>query len=204
MFRIYRPGFPAGGGLAINWRQWRNDERNEWPRGTAQEREKFWEHAAAIGVDVAAYRQVLTVEPDPAPAKVKVAPRLTASANIRNAARALQFDPATIQACVDIESGGRGLADDGRPIIRCEAHLLFRAAGGAAPFANCVRIRDLDGDGLLEWNDSHEVRVYEQWMPYHGNQMLEWTALEKSVEACEAAGLDRDIPFRCTSWGAVR
>ena len=42
--------------IAINWRQWREDDRNTWPRGTQKEKDEFWEHAARIDVDVARYR----------------------------------------------------------------------------------------------------------------------------------------------------
>ena len=60
---------------------------------------------------------------------------------------------------------------------------------------------DLDGDGVLEWNDSHMLLHNGSWVRYHGNQGLEWLALERAVEMCEAGGHSRDIPFQCTSWG---
>ena len=177
-----RPWLPAElGTLLMEWRTAAEHNGDAPDPYSPEERTRFFTHARAIG----AWRD----------------DRPKIDAAIVDVCKDHGFEPAAIQAVIDIECGGKGCAPDGRPIIRLEAHLLFRAVNPQV-FADVIRIVDTDGDGKLEWDDSHEMRSGQGfWIPYHGDQGREWRALELAVDACVRAGFQRDLPFRCASWG---
>lgn len=83
------------------------------------------------------------------------------------------------------ESGGRGYAADGRPIIRFENHQFYSRWGrNNADTYNLHfsynRTRDDNGDGRADvWKD-HKWRRTEQdaWAEVHANQGLEWEVLQ--------------------------
>lgn len=101
---------------------------------------------------------------------------------ITAAAARLKCEPEALAAVIQVESAGSGLGPDG-PIIRCEAHLLWKYSQPAAASFHVA--------GPKPW----EGHTFEG-KPYHGNQRLEWLAF------LTAHAIDADAAVRATSWGA--
>jgi hypothetical protein len=114
---------------------------------------------------------------------------------IASVASDLQIPERALRAVLAVESSGRGLGDDGRPVIRLELHLLRprRPELFDGPDLTCRIL------GPQRW-EGHEVRLPGGWVPLHlGGQEREWAAydLVGLVGASEAASLS-------SSWGAAQ
>lgn len=109
------------------------------------------------------------------------------SPDITRVAASIRVEPAALAAVVAVESSGSGLNPDGRPVIRLEAHLLWRYTAGEARSAVDRRFRV---GGPQPW----EGHTFDG-SPYHGHQSVEWVAYLAAVE------IDPDAAMRATSWG---
>lgn len=94
------------------------------------------------------------------------------------AAGALACDLPAVKAVIAVESGGRGMGDDGRPIILFEPHVFSRLTEGRFD----VQAPDIS---------------YEKWgaLPYPKTQAEQWARLKR------ASGLDHEAALSATSWG---
>lgn len=111
----------------------------------------------------------------------------------------LGCEVAALRAVVAVESSGRGLNPDGRPVIRLEVHHLWRLATTAdarAAIDGRFRVK-----GPRPW-EGHEFLYYtgntggsSEWRAMHMGQALEWTAY-----VC-AQAFAPDAACRATSWG---
>jgi hypothetical protein len=80
------------------------------------------------------------------------------------------IDPRVAQAILQIESGGRTHGDNGKPIIRFEAHIFNNRVPGASQY--------FSHDRQKPWTNQQRL-VNGQWQPIHtGNQADEWAAYE--------------------------
>lgn len=100
------------------------------------------------------------------------------------------LDPLVLEAILQIESGGRSLGDDKRPIIRFEAHIFKQQLGNNALFDQHFRF------GAPIWT-GQQMLVDGEWKDIHvGSQAREWQAFEK------AATLDYEAAAQSISMGA--
>lgn len=104
------------------------------------------------------------------------------SPDIAAAAARLNCEPRALAAVIAVESSGSGFGKDGRPLIRIEAHLLWRYSQPAADRFHVA--------GPKAW----EGHTFDG-APYHGHQSLEWVAY------LTALAIDPDAAMRATSWG---
>lgn len=120
-------------------------------------------------------------------------------------AAALGCETVALRAVVKVESGGRGINPDGRPVIRLEAHHLWKHADTADKAAVDTRFRVLpQADGSKKPWLGHEFLIESgvaansgsEWRKMHTGQTLEWTAYMVAQE------IDPDAAMRATSWGA--
>lgn len=110
----------------------------------------------------------VTVDDLPSPQRLKMQDYV-------DAAQSLGVEVEVIRAVHEIEAGGRGFLEDGRPKILFERHIFFRETGGR--FAS-----------------SHPHICNRRSGGYLGNER-EWPRLE------EAKTLDRTAALRSASWG---
>ena len=96
------------------------------------------------------------------------------------------IDPQVLEAILQIESGGQALSDDGRPIIRFEAHIFKQQLGNDALFAQHFRYgqpvwtqRSMnDGSG---WKSIEEGGQARQWEAFDLAASLNYEAAAQSI-----------------------
>jgi hypothetical protein len=95
-----------------------------------------------------------------------------------DAARALGTDEAVVRSVVAVESNGKGLGDDGRPVILFEPHQFSRLTNH-------------------QFDKTHGGVSYPSWgdKPYPRTQAARWDQLEY------AAKLDHDAAYLSASYG---
>ena len=106
---------------------------------------------------------------------------------LASVAASIGVSPHALSAVVAVESAGSGLDKRGRPLIRVEAHLLWRHTSGAARAAVDARFKVL---GPRAW-EGHRF----DGASYHGSPAREWMAFGT------AFAIDSDAAVRATSWG---
>lgn len=99
------------------------------------------------------------------------------------------IDPRVLQAILKIESGGRALGTDGKPIIRFESH-IFEGKAGDTPYFRSTGAKPWQGQ---QWRRSEA----EPWRDIHtGHQADEYAAFEF------AKTINRDAAHQAISVGA--
>jgi len=83
-----------------------------------------------------------------------------------------RVDPLLVQAVVQVESGGRAFAH-GRLIIRFEPHLFIERLSGNDRDKATVRFQV----GSPTWDGAQHRLWRSGWSPFHGNQDMEYIAL---------------------------
>ena len=106
---------------------------------------------------------------------------------IVQAAASIGVPARALAAVIAVESAGHGLVA-GRPVIRVEAHLLWRTVSVEQRPLVDARFRVV---GPKPW-EGHLL----DGKPYHGHQDREWDAYRV------AYGIDIEAAVRSTSWGA--
>lgn len=103
------------------------------------------------------------------------------------------IDPLVAQAILNIESGGRAFGDDGRIIIRFEAHIFKTYLGNDALWAQYFRT-----DPQRPWvNQEWRRSPADPWRQLHtGSQADEWTVFEFANQ------LNANASFMAISMGA--
>lgn len=97
-----------------------------------------------------------------------------------------RLDPLAAEAVYRVESGGKGFGDNGKLIIRFEAHLFDRNLGDDATFAKYFTY-----DQQTPWQGQmYRVSEGAAWLPIHsGHQADEWNALGIARGLNDTAGL---------------
>lgn len=106
-------------------------------------------------------------------------------ADFARAAAALQCDVAAIRAVVEIEAGGNGFIEDGRPKILYEAHVFHRLTGGKHAPAP----------------DRHGVALSA---PRWDRSLYGKTGAHQHERLDDAAALDWQAANKACSWGAAQ
>lgn len=102
-----------------------------------------------------------------------------------------RVDPLLVQAVVQVESGGRAFAH-GRLIIRFEPHLFIERLSGNDRDKATVRFQV----GSPTWDGAQHRLWRSGWSPFHGNQDMEYIALNMARE------VNVDLAVESTSLGA--
>ncbi len=112
---------------------------------------------------------------------------------IRAVAVKLGIDYRAALSVFVIEAGSRAYDENGRMIVRCEAHLLERWGGDRASWSDHFT-RDA---GAQSWV-GHKVRFspHGDWISYHGNNTLEWQVIDLASQL-----FGREVAARATSMG---
>ncbi|MFQ5936821.1 MAG: SH3 domain-containing protein, partial [Acidiferrobacterales bacterium] len=99
----------------------------------------------------------------------------------------IAVDVAGSVAVLSVESGGRGFARDARMIIRFENHIFWRQWGRSNEATFNAHFRyNLN----KRWSGHHfREKKTGRWIRFHGDQALEWRALEFARRLNEPAAL---------------
>jgi hypothetical protein len=103
----------------------------------------------------------------------------------------------SLRAVMAVESSGRGLGTDGKPVIRLELHLLKRRI--PKPFEAGIHC-SFRIDGPKPW-EGHSALFPGGWLRIHeGGQSREWDAYQLAV----TVGAGTEAPAASSSWGAAQ
>jgi hypothetical protein len=108
--------------------------------------------------------------------------------HLKNFARILRVDIKILKAIFAVESGGESHGKDGRPIIRFENHIFNNLLNNPGDYSKYFRHGTPSTSG-------HQFNDDGTWKDFHGNQELEWKALNL------ARTIDNEIALRSASYG---